>query len=113
MDVGRRDDRALVEAMRSGDSPALAEFYRRFRPVLLVAAGRLPAGVADRETLVEDALTDAAVYLIAGRAPVPMSVAGYLVRGLRNRVLNDLRARDRLARRVEAASGDGAGIGDE
>jgi len=113
MDVGRRDDRALVEAMRSGDSPALAEFYRRFRPVLLVAAGRLPAGVADRETLVEDALTDAAVYLIAGRAPVPMSVAGYLVRGLRNRVLNDLRARGRLARRVEAASGDGAGVGDE
>jgi DNA-directed RNA polymerase specialized sigma24 family protein len=106
MDVARRDDRALVMAMRAGDSPALAEFYRRFRPVLMVAAGRLSA-VVDRETLVEDTLTDAAVYLIAGRGAAPVSVAGYLVRGLRNRVLNDMRARGRLARRVEAATEDG------
>jgi DNA-directed RNA polymerase specialized sigma24 family protein len=113
MDVGRRDDRALVMAMRAGDSPAVAEFYRRFRPVLVLAAGRLPAAVSDRETLIEDTLTDAAIYLIAGRSPVPMSVAGYLVRGLRNRVLNDLRARGRLARRVEAATTDGDGTGGE
>jgi DNA-directed RNA polymerase specialized sigma24 family protein len=104
-------DRALVAAMRAGDSPALAEFYRRFRPVLMAASGRL-VGDGDRETLVEDTLTDAAVYLIAGRAAVPMSVAGYLVRGLRNRVLNDMRSRGRLARRVEAAS-EGAEGGDE
>lgn len=101
-------DRALVRAMREGDSPAVAEFYRRFRPVLVAASGRL-APECDRETLVEDTLTDAAVYLIAARSSVPTSVAGYLVRGLRNRVLNDLRSRERLARRVEAAAhGDGA-----
>jgi DNA-directed RNA polymerase specialized sigma24 family protein len=37
------------------------------------------------------------------------------VRGLRNRVLNDMRARGRLARRVEAGSGasDGGGGSDE
>ena len=109
MDVVWGDDRALVVAMRAGDSPAVAEFYRRFRPVLMVAAGRLPGAGGDRETLVEDTLTDAAVYLIGGRGPVPMSVAGYLVRGLRNRVLNDARSRGRLARRVEAASNNGAG----
>jgi DNA-directed RNA polymerase specialized sigma24 family protein len=112
MDVVWGDDRALVMAMRSGDSPAIAEFYRRFRPVLVVAAGRLPAE-GDRETLVEDTLTDAAVYLIGGRGPVPMSVAGYLVRGLRNRVLNDARSRGRLARRVEAASNGAGGRHDD
>jgi DNA-directed RNA polymerase specialized sigma24 family protein len=108
--VAALGDRALVAAMRAGESPALAEFYRRFRPVLVAASGRLAAD-GDRETLVEDTLTDAAVYLIAGRSAVPMSVAGYLVRGLRNRVLNDLRARERLARRVEAASEGGTGVG--
>jgi RNA polymerase sigma factor (sigma-70 family) len=106
-------DRALVRAMREGNSPALAEFYRRFRPVLVAASGRL-ASECDRDTLVEDTLTDAAVYLIAARSTVPMSVAGYLVRGLRNRVLNELRSRDRLARRVEAAAnGDGSGSGND
>jgi DNA-directed RNA polymerase specialized sigma24 family protein len=104
-------DRALVIAMRAGDGPALVEFYRRFRPLLVAASGRLLA-VPDLDTLVEDTLTDAAVYLIAGRGPVPMSVPGYLVRGLRNRVLNDMRARGRLARRIEVPGGggrDGAG----
>jgi len=104
LDVAVLGDRALVTAMRGEERRAVVEFYRRFRPVLLVAVGRLGGGVPDGEALVEDVLTDAAVHFIGTATPLPLSVAGYLVRGLRNRVLNDVRARGRLARRVREAA---------
>jgi RNA polymerase sigma factor (sigma-70 family) len=97
-------DRGLIVAMRCQDRGALAEFYRRFRPVLVVAARRLTADAVDGEAIVEDVLTDAAVRFVSTTTPVPGSVAGYLVRMLRNRVLNALRARDRLAQRVNDAA---------
>jgi len=97
-------DRGLIVAMRCQDRGALAEFYRRFRPVLVVAARRLTADAVDGEAIVEDVLTDAAVRFVSTTTPVPGSVAGYLVRMLRNRVLNALRSRDRLAKRVDDAA---------
>jgi DNA-directed RNA polymerase specialized sigma24 family protein len=103
-DVATLGDRALVAAMRGEERRALVEFYRRFRPVLLVAVARLGGAVPDGDALVEDVLTDAAVHFIGTLTPVPQSVAGYLVRGLRNRVLNDVRSRGRLAQLVREAA---------
>jgi len=97
-------DRGLIVAMRCHDRGALAEFYRRFRPVLVVAARRLTADAVDGESIVEDVLTDAAVHFVSTTTPVPGSVAGYLVRMLRNRVLNALRARHRLDNRIADSS---------
>jgi RNA polymerase sigma factor (sigma-70 family) len=97
-------DRGLIVAMRCHDRGALAEFYRRFRPVLVVAARRLTADAVDSEAIVEDVLTDAAVHFVSTTTPVPGSVAGYLVRMLRNRVLNALRARNRLDNRIADSS---------
>jgi RNA polymerase sigma factor (sigma-70 family) len=97
-------DRGLIVAMRCQDRGALAEFYRRFRPVLVVAARRLTADAVDGEAIVEDVLTDAAVRFVSTTTPIPGSVAGYLVRMLRNRVLNAVRSRDRLAQRVTDAA---------
>jgi RNA polymerase sigma factor (sigma-70 family) len=97
-------DRGLIIAMRCQDRGALAEFYRRFRPVLVVAARRLTADAIDGEAIVEDVLTDAAVRFVSTTMPVPGSVAGYLVRMLRNRVLNAVRSRDRLEVRVNDAT---------
>ncbi len=105
-------DRGLIVAMRCGDRGALAEFYRRFRPVLVVAVRRFTwggtddaPGAIDGEAVVEDVLTDAAIRFVTTTAAVPGSVAGYLVRMLRNRVLNAVRARDREARRVDEGMG--------
>jgi RNA polymerase sigma factor (sigma-70 family) len=97
-------DRGLIVAMRCADRGALAEFYRRFRPVLAVAARRLTSDAIDGEAIVEDVLTDAAVYFVTTTKPAPGSVAGYLVRMLRNRVLNALRSRDRRDRREDASA---------
>lgn len=113
-------DRALVATMRRGggeERDALAEFYRRFRPVLMAAARRMAIQSADGEALVEDTLTDAAVRFIGTTTAVPASVAGYLVRGLRNRALNEARARGRFTLRIErgwdgeAGNGNGASVG--
>jgi DNA-directed RNA polymerase specialized sigma24 family protein len=118
-DVTALGDRALVAAMRRDRASAgLAEFYRRFRPVLMVAVRRMGGGgsggglnATDSETLVEDTLTDAAVRFIGTTGAVPVSVAGYLVRSLRNRALNEARARGRFAARFEMGrDGDAGGV---
>lgn len=94
-------DAALVAALRCEDEGALREFYLRFRPTLLAAAGGLGVDPGDRETLVDDCLTDVAVHLITSSAPPPRSLPAYLARSLRNRVFNRSRSRARAERRDE------------
>jgi DNA-directed RNA polymerase specialized sigma24 family protein len=100
-------DAALVAALRCEDEGALREFYLRFRPLLRRAAAGLGVDPGERDELVDDCLTDVAVHLMTTAAPAPGSLPGYLVRSLRNRVLNKLRARHRADRRMELA-GDAA-----
>jgi RNA polymerase sigma factor (sigma-70 family) len=97
-------DVALVAALRCEDEGALREFYLRFRPTLLGAAGRLGVGADERETLVDDCLADVAVHLMTSTAPPPRSLPAYLARSLRNRVLNRARSRAREERRDETES---------
>ena len=81
-------DEALVAALRCEDEGALREFFLRFRPELLLAAGRLGVDPGERDALVDDCLADVAVHLITSSAPPPRSLPAYLARSLRNRVLN-------------------------
>src|SRR6476659_8790650 len=89
-------DAALVAALR--------EFYLRFRPMLVRAAGRLGVDPGERDTLVDDCLADVAVHLITSSAPPPRSLPAYLARSLRNRVLNGVRALARARRRDPAGA---------
>jgi DNA-directed RNA polymerase specialized sigma24 family protein len=90
-------DAALVAAVRCQDESALREFYLRYRPMLLVVAARCGVPPGDREPLVEDCLTDIAIHFITVSASPPRSLAAYLARSLRNRVLNAERSRQRAA----------------
>jgi DNA-directed RNA polymerase specialized sigma24 family protein len=110
--AGRRPamgDAALVAALRCEDEGALREFYLRFRPLLRRAAAGLGIDPAERDVLVDDCLADVAVHLMTTAAPAPGSLPGYLVRSLRNRVLNQVRARDRAERRMAFEGDGGAG----
>ena len=93
-------DGALVAALRCEDEGALREFFLRFRPGLLEVARLLGVDSGERDSLVHDCLADVAVHLITSEAPAPQSLAGYLARCLRNRMLNQVRARERAERRV-------------
>jgi DNA-directed RNA polymerase specialized sigma24 family protein len=112
--AGRRPamgDPALVAALRCEDEGALREFFLRFRPALELAARRLRVDPGERDALVDDCLADVAVHLITSDAPPPRSLPAYLARSLRNRVLNNLRSRDRAERRLgdePAEPSDGA-----
>lgn len=104
-------DQALVAALRCEDEGALREFFLRFRPGLLLAARRLGVPAGEREGLVDDCLADVAVHLITSNRSSPRSLPAYLARSLRNRILNDSRARGRSERRLEPeqrAAADGA-----
>jgi DNA-directed RNA polymerase specialized sigma24 family protein len=93
-------DHALLAALRCQDEGALREYFLRFRPGLVRAARRLEVGPGDLDALVDDVLADVAVHLISSEAPAPRSLPAYLARSLRNRVLNQVRSRDRAERRL-------------
>lgn len=93
-------DHALLAALRCHDEGALREYFLRFRPGLVRAARRLEVGPGELDSLVDDVLADVAVHLITSAAPAPRSLPAYLARSLRNRVLNELRSRDRAERRA-------------
>lgn len=93
-------DHALLAALRCQDEGALREYFLRFRPGLVRAARRLEVGPGELDTLVDDVLADVAVHLISSEAPAPRSLPAYLARSLRNRVLNQVRSRDRAERRL-------------
>lgn len=93
-------DHALLAALRCHDERALREYFLRFRPGLVRAAHRLEVGPGDVDALVDDVLADVAVHLVTSEAPAPRSLPAYLARSLRNRVLNQVRSRDRAERRL-------------
>ena len=107
--AGRRaamGDAALVAALRCQDEGALREYFLRFRPALVLAARGLRVDAGELDALVDDCLADVAVHLITTDTPPPRSLAAYLARSLRNRVLNDLRARERADRRLAREATD-------
>jgi hypothetical protein len=96
-------DRALVEAMRSGDDWAFGEFLARFRPAMLAyAQGRIPDMLLPE--CVDDVLEDAAMDLADPRAAVPMQLRAYLVGAVRRRHLALHRSGTRRRHRYELAA---------
>lgn len=93
-------DHALLAALRCHDERALREYFLRFRPGLARAARRLQVDPGELDSLVDDVLADVAVHLITSEVPAPRSLPAYLARSLRNRVLNEVRSRDRAERRL-------------
>ena len=102
-------DGALVAALRCEDEGALREFFLRFRPGLLQVARRLGVDAGEQAALVDDCLADVAVHLITSDAPAPRALPGYLARSLRNRFLNQRRARTRAEQRA-AGEGEDADV---
>lgn len=84
-------DSDLLARIRAGDREAFARLFRHWYPLLAEYALRL----LESRDAAEDAVQDVFVALWKGRArlPEPQSLAGYLHRAVRNRALNQLRAR--------------------
>ena len=81
-------DAELMRGMRSADAQAFAEFIVRFKDVLLEVAASLRIDRPERQQVVLDVLDDVAMDLVAPKAVLPASLAGYVVRALRHKVLN-------------------------
>lgn len=101
-------DAALVSAMRAGHEPAVAEFYLRFRPLLLRVAQRQGVHAAERGELATEVLTDVALALLDAAAAAPRALPAYLATALRRKLAMRHRARSRRMRRHEDAAADGA-----
>jgi DNA-directed RNA polymerase specialized sigma24 family protein len=97
-------DRALIVALRCGSPGAVLEFVTRYRPMLVLAARRFGLVDGEREDMADEVLHDTAMRFADGGAAVPIAVRGYLLRSLRNRAANAMRARDRRVRAATAAT---------
>jgi DNA-directed RNA polymerase specialized sigma24 family protein len=97
-------DRPLIVAMRCGSTAAVREFVVRYRPMLVLAARRFGVVGGERDDMADDVLHDAAIRFTDSGTSVPVAVRGYLLRSLRNRVVNAVRAHDRRARATTAAT---------
>ena len=85
-------DSELLQQMRRDDASAIAEFYRRFTPMLWKEASRARVRPEVRDDLVVDCLSDSAIHLMQASVAAPRSLGGYLVAAFRNRVANEYRA---------------------
>lgn len=91
-----RGEMNLLPAIRRADESALKRFFVYFQPVLIDQARRMGIPRDECDEIVLTFLDDKVTEL-ARIETEPASLAGYVVRGFRNRVLN-LR-RDQLTRR--------------
>jgi DNA-directed RNA polymerase specialized sigma24 family protein len=96
-------DRALIDAMRTGDEWAFGEFLARFRPVLVAfAGGRIPDEFIPE--CIDDVLEDEALKLSDARSIVPTQMRAYLVGAVRKRHLAIRRSSARRRRWYEEAA---------
>ena len=82
-------DEELLSAMRASEAAALAEYFARFAPTLSRVAARLRLDGAERDECVTELLGDVAMRVVEHRVPRMRSLTDFLVRSLRNKVLNE------------------------
>lgn len=82
-------DEDLIAAMRASEPAALAEYFARFSPTLAQVAARLRLDGAGREECVTELLGDVAMRIVEHRVQRMRSLTDFLVRSLRNKVLNE------------------------
>lgn len=91
-------DEQLVAAMRTSEPAALAEFFARFAPTLVRVAARLRVDGGRRDECVTELLGDVAMRIVEHRVPRMRSLTDFLVRSLRNKVLNERKGDGRRER---------------
>ena len=112
-DGGRPGDQALMGRMRLGEVEAFREFFARYEPMLNEIAGQQGSARRQAQALVLDVLDDVAERIRGHRVARIVSLAGYLANALRNRMVDQSRARA-IRERLELAAVselDGAGQG--
>ena len=100
-------ERELVDRMRRDEPEALSEFFQAFRPLLLEEARRLRVQPALRREIVDECLDDIVMHLLKYTAPIPRSLAPYLVKAFRYHRLKRLQAESRRQARERHGSGPG------
>jgi DNA-directed RNA polymerase specialized sigma24 family protein len=99
-------DSALIDAMREGLGPAWFEFDARFRPLLERYAARIGVPRWEWSACITDVLDDEALSLVERVHGVPQHLSAYLVRAVRNRHLQLVRAATRRGRTYASAATD-------
>lgn len=102
------DDARLLVRLRTAEAPALREFVRRFRPVLLDQSRRLRVAPSEREAVIESFFDD--LILRIADAPRPRSLAAYVIRSFRNDVLLARRRDAHQAARTAQHADDTGGV---
>jgi RNA polymerase sigma-70 factor (ECF subfamily) len=96
-DLGRLDDAALIDAVRTGDERALSALYDRHAPVVMGIAVRIVGDTEVAETVLLDTFTQ--VWNNSARYDATRaSVASWLVMIARSRALDRLRSTARRER---------------
>jgi RNA polymerase sigma factor (sigma-70 family) len=104
----------LMAAIRARNERACARFIERYAPLLEHVAERFGLLGSERDHEVMDFLEDRLIDLISSRRAAPRSLAGYLVTGFTNRMINAVRAEQRELGRLERAGlVSDAGLPDE
>jgi DNA-directed RNA polymerase specialized sigma24 family protein len=98
-------DYDIVVAMRRGEAVAFEQYIERFHRILLDYARRAGVAPSERDELVSELLDDVAIQLVSRSGPLPQNPRMYLLRALRNRLLNRKRGTERRRRVVSEAAG--------
>ena len=98
----------LVVRMRTGAPATFEAFVDRFHPVLLDYARRAGVDRSERDELVSDVLSDAALHFLGPGMKAPGNPRMYLIRAFRNRLLDRRRGHARRERYHAAAARDAA-----
>jgi DNA-directed RNA polymerase specialized sigma24 family protein len=99
-------DSAVVDAMREGAGAAWLEFDARFRPLLERYAARIGIPRWEWSPCITDVLDDEALRLVERAHEMPQHLSAYLVRAVRNRHLQLVRAAARRGSRYASAVSD-------
>jgi DNA-directed RNA polymerase specialized sigma24 family protein len=102
---GAMKDYDIVVAMRRGEAVAFEQYIERFHRILLDYARRAGVAPSERDELVSELLDDVAIQLVSRSGPLPQNPRMYLLRALRNRLLNRKRGTERRRRVVSEAAG--------
>lgn len=105
-------DRALVAALRDGESDAVDEFIRRFELLVMRYARLLRVPREDQNHWTGEVLYELAVTLSRGRGPMPRQLAAYVTASCKYKAQRERANELRYHARVRDAAEEVAGAGE-
>jgi len=105
-------DRALVAALREGETDAAEEFIRRFEELALRYARSLRIPRGDRSHWTGEVLYDIALSLSRGRGPMPRQLAAYVTAACKYKAQRERASEHRYRARVRDAAEEVADAGE-